>query len=1200
MIQTIYSNSYEFLRRVLVMYVSLDRKKAVESGNCRAFVSDTIVTPTEAVRDDLMRAFADEKGIASNLNLVSFSSWFGDSLGPTLMGRGNTAEELEWMIWTLLNDREFLAQEDCKRLKKYVGSQTPATVTALARRITHLFVTYISYRLDWVLEWMDEDFEKPARPTKRYEREYKVLKNHPDYLWQKAMFREIARRRWGEEQLSWSSTEPLFAVPKRWKELIDSKATEKDEPVHIFVPATLPPLALPFLQALAKTRDIYIYLINPCEAYWFETLPKSVFDDWKTSLEGNALDYLRRNAASQRALIERIWTFAGEPETDPSIVEDDLEERHTQQGANRRIEVKDPELDLSALENLRASDAATPEQTTAFVHHPECTTVLEHLQEAVLTDNSAALAHTVSEDDDSFLIVKAPNAAREIEAVLDWVDDLSAKAKKKGEKFGAEDVLVVTPDIDAMAPVISSVLMNRDPEHKLAYHIAGQSQIEVNSTAQAILAVGRFIFSKAAREDFEALLDYPIVLRSWGCDEGLTSVVRTWLVSAGYRWGFDDRHANDCVERGLAQTEGREFEGTLERALERLLLGARMQADAKRVYAQTLPMAGNEADGFDTVAGNKELFDFLCSIAQTLTDLSQTPRKQSATEWLAWTHRLIAEVFPKATTSAEIANFSVTAERVQEAVHTVLVEEPIEFEAFWGAISATLQTGKTMARASGRITFAGMQDFRWLPFKAIAAVGMNDGPTFPGVVRSEEFDLMTAQTEDEKGEVINARRRGDRDSRQNNRNVFLDLLLSCRKHFLVSYTIGIGKVEKSPSVVVQDLKTLLAQGLGDEALVERHLTVKLPTSVFAEANFTPQGKSVRSRNHTRLEALELARQVNFLGQQKKFLDTSIVAPDAVNTAGQSIALSDLSKIVTDPDAWAYKVLGISSLTKSDALDVSLKSPMGDALTDAIVQRDIAARLEAGESAREILQAYELNPTMGMAGVRGAFITKYLGKLVHVHGFTEKMKSTAVIEHMPAQTFESTQAQADDIFKRVVIPAADLYQVGDDKWATIFVAKSGTDYQRAMIQFLGRAAVRPDCGMYVITTKEKDEDPPIGLEYWQVEEDKNDDYPLSALEALLSLANHLARGPMSLASTFENGVTYRPLWVGDETRETCKRKTENLTKALKNLDATFYVPIKDENVLQWAQDEEITVKTKVNAPKQGDVPFMQAVKPWEEM
>ena len=85
-------------------------------------------------------------------------------------------------------------------------------------------------------------------------------------------------------------------------------------------------------------------------------------------------------------------------------------------------------------------------------------------------------------------------------------------------------------------------------------------------------------------------------------------------------------------------------------------------------------------------------------------------------------------------------------------------------------------------------------DFVGMPFKCVAVIGLNDGESFPGSSRREEFDLTAAKLV-VNGKELHVARRGDRDSRESNRGLFLDLLLSAQRHFYVSYTIGSGSVQ---------------------------------------------------------------------------------------------------------------------------------------------------------------------------------------------------------------------------------------------------------------------------------------------------------------------------------------------------------------------------------------------------------------------
>lgn len=1165
MIQTIYSNSYRLLREVLLGYAALDlRGRGDADPVAGVFQKIDIVTPSEAVTDDLHRALADRLGISAGFEMIPISKWIGGAFATGLTVRGGAAEQLEWMIRSLLNDGAFLAKPECGRLRDYVRGQTPATVSKLSRRIAGVFLTYASYRLDWVLEWMGQDVGVVAADAARAGRERKVLEAHPDFGWQKAMFAEIASPRWGNDKKAWSVAQDLCSVPVRWQLMMDKPVADTHRPLHVFVPAVLPPLALPFLQAQSRVRDIFIYLINPSEAYWFETLPRSTFASWPESASGG-LSYLRRNAASQRALIERVWTFASDPETSGRFVEDDMvgRERPDHPGvrlrpaARRDAQQEGPRLDASALLQLRAADAAPQEQVTAFVHHPRPVTVLAKLQEAILRDDQERLADSVDDDDDSFLIVKAPGAAREVEAVLDWIDSLVDKARVRGEKFGAEDVLVVTPDIDAMAPLIASAIMNRPAGKQMSWHIAGQSQLEVSGTAQALIAAGRFVFSRAARSDFEALLDFSLVFRAWGCDESQTAVVRRWLVAGGYRWGFDADHALRCVAAGQAGQEGDGYEGTLERALERLFLGSHMRTGAKEVFAQTLPIYGTEADGFDRVAENRALFDVLCALVHALSRLAEVPVRQPASGWWDWTNRLVNEAFPLVADDPEVGRFVSDVRKTVDAVEMVLGDGPIDFASFWDAVEASLVTNKTLSRASGRITFADMQAFRWLPFKAIAVIGLNDGPTFPGVVRSEEFDLMVAETTGPDGRTINARRRGDRDSRQNNRNVFLDLICAAQQHFYVSYVSGKGKMEANPSVVLQDLKAVLAKGLGGEDTVEKRLTAKLPAGAWDAGNFTAAARGVQSRDQARLAALLNAQKENFLAGEPPFVDTSLV--DRTQILRNAIPVGELARFLIDPDRWSCKIAGITQLESAAALAVPLAVP-DDPLSCKIFNTGVLDRLEAGKTPAEIVGNLQLDPALGMSEVRaisvGDRVQAVAAAVAARKGLGKIMPSSL---HLPQARYALAGTAGGSVFDELVIPAVDVWVGPQQHHARCEIVFTKNDVLRALLQFLARALIDPEFEMYVINSKDRK------LEHWcadrAVEEARCAKIPADVMGGLMLLAGRQADGPLALATPSidqgdGDGLKHDPLWIGADSQQQLQNLTHDLQDAIGALGAVY--------------------------------------------
>jgi exodeoxyribonuclease V gamma subunit len=129
---------------------------------------------------------------------------------------------------------------------------------------------------------------------------------------------------------------------------------------------------------------------------------------------------------------------------------------------------------------------------------------------------------------------------------------------------------------------------------------------------------------------------------------------------------------------------------------------------------------------------------------------------------------------------------------------------------------------------------------RAIPFEAVCLLGMNDGD-FPRSQPPLGFDLMAGPA---------GYRPGDRSRRDDDRYLFLEALLSARRHLYLSW---VGRrvqdnAEKPPSLLVAQLRDYLAAGWqvadpapgvdGGRALLDR-LTLEHPLQAFSRRYFLP-------------------------------------------------------------------------------------------------------------------------------------------------------------------------------------------------------------------------------------------------------------------------------------------------------------------------------------------------------------------------
>ncbi len=121
--------------------------------------------------------------------------------------------------------------------------------------------------------------------------------------------------------------------------------------------------------------------------------------------------------------------------------------------------------------------------------------------------------------------------------------------------------------------------------------------------------------------------------------------------------------------------------------------------------------------------------------------------------------------------------------------------DPLAVDVVRVALQAVLDDPAHGGVPSGAVTFAAMTSLRHLPYRFVCVLGLCDG-AFPSPQRPAEFDL-----------IARAPRRGDRQRRVDERNVFLDLLLAARERLYLSYT-GRSVRDNSPlppSVLVAEL-----------------------------------------------------------------------------------------------------------------------------------------------------------------------------------------------------------------------------------------------------------------------------------------------------------------------------------------------------------------------------------------------------------
>ena len=193
----------------------------------------------------------------------------------------------------------------------------------------------------------------------------------------------------------------------------------------------------------------------------------------------------------------------------------------------------------------------------------------------------------------------------------------------------------------------------------------------------------------------------------------------------------------------------------------------------------------------ETLGHFAEFTDALFTTARGL----QAPR--TLAEWEETLHQISARFFASDDErEPDLRQLRRVIESLRETARLSGFDEPVPLDVLIAHLEQTLENHETNSGfLVGRVTFCALKPMRAVPFRVVCLVGMND-TAFPRHSRVPGFDLIAQNPQ-----------RGDRSTRNDDRYLFLEALLSARDVFYVSY-VGRSSRDNSPippSVLVSEL-----------------------------------------------------------------------------------------------------------------------------------------------------------------------------------------------------------------------------------------------------------------------------------------------------------------------------------------------------------------------------------------------------------
>ena len=440
------------------------------------------------------------------------------------------------------------------------------------------------------------------------------------------------------------------------------------------------------------------------------------------------------------------------------------------------------------------------------------TTLLSTLQHELAIGEAGNAPLAPSMQDPSLRIHDAHGHVRQLEVVRDQLlDALASDATLR-----PHDLLLLVPDAAEWAPMVDAVFgVEADDTPRIPFNIADRPRRSVQPAADALLRMLALEGGRLARSEVFGLLEHPLVRPGAGLSDTGIDDLRTLTERANIRWGYD---AESRRTLGLPAYE----EATWRTGLDRLLLGG-VTGRADDPMLGVLPEAGDTAGDAETLG---RLAAWVDDLASTLASWS---KRRSLAEWTATLHGAVERFLiaddarQRQTVEDVIAIIRRLGTLADVAGHTGDVSFGVIRDWLEGELS---DDGFGTGFLVGGMTVAALKPMRSIPFKVIAVVGLDDD-TFPRRDRRSAFDLLDIET-----------RKGDRDLRGDDRQLFLDLLLATQDRLIL--TFGGRAVHdnspRAPSVVIDELLGALdrrSDGKATEALVVKHALQPFARSYFA-------------------------------------------------------------------------------------------------------------------------------------------------------------------------------------------------------------------------------------------------------------------------------------------------------------------------------------------------------------------------------
>jgi exodeoxyribonuclease V gamma subunit len=517
-------------------------------------------------------------------------------------------------------------------------------------------------------------------------------------------------------------------------------------PLHVFGVSHLAPDILDALHALAGHRLVHLYFPDPCRHYWADL-------------------------QTPRALLKL------QPES---------EELYFDVGHPLLVSLGRMAQDFFIGLDARGVDLGGDEYEPIAPRN-----LLQAVQASVRECAPVLAGEPPARADDASLRVHACHTRlRELEVLRDALLGFLADSECSSDVLQHRDIVVMAPNISAYAPYLPAVFgapaTYADDRAHIPWHLADVGLASQHPLLAAFARALDLSDSRFAVSEVMDFLDVPAVARRFGIDVPARAAIDHRLRSARVAWGLDAAMKESVGAAAVAQNS---WAFGFDRLFAGLIAGDDTSDELLDGIWPVPRMSGSDGEAIgrlqclvDTLSGIRDGF----AVSRELT------------QWCDWLIERLDALFD-VRDEHETAAF--------ESLRSVLIRlgdqagaagsAALPWSVMRQAVHAELdKVSERQLFLLGGVTFCGLVPQRSIPFRVVCLLGMNEGE-FPR--RGGDVGL---------NRMLTAPRRGDRDTRREDRYLFLEALMAAREHLHISY-VGEGVQDGKPRNPASPLAELL-------------------------------------------------------------------------------------------------------------------------------------------------------------------------------------------------------------------------------------------------------------------------------------------------------------------------------------------------------------------------------------------------------